>query len=366
MIIDCLIPIGRGQRELIIGDRDTGKTSLCLNTIINQKECNRLNSLIGYGSYRIFCIYVACGIKKSQIFNVQLILQETNSMWYSIIISAPSSVSCSIQYLSPFYGCSIGEYFRDNSLNALIIYDDLTNQAYSYRQMSLLIGRAPGREAYSGDIFYLHSRLLERSAKVSKKFGLGSLTALPIVETQEENISAYIPTNVISITDGQIYLSKSLFKNSILPAIDINKSISRIGSKAQTFYLSKISSSLKEILRNYFEISILLQTGQILNKRQSYQFTMGKAALGIWLQSEFQNVNYIEEYILCVLLMSEKICIKYPNAHRNQIKILYEKKENIWISFLINKSQNSSNLKLQNFINKSILKIFNNIHFFKN
>jgi F-type H+-transporting ATPase subunit alpha len=166
-------------------------------------------------------------------------------------------------------------------MDSLIIYDDLTNQAFAYRQMSLLIGRAPGREAYSGDIFYLHSRLLERSSKLSKKLGLGSLTALPIIETQEENISAYIPTNVISITDGQIYLSKNLFKNGILPAIDINKSISRIGSKAQTIFLSKISDTLKEIIRNYFEINILLQTGQILNDRQKFQHQLGKAAIGV-------------------------------------------------------------------------------------
>jgi F-type H+-transporting ATPase subunit alpha len=194
--------------------------------------------------------------------------------------------------------------------------------------MSLLIGRAPGREAYSGDIFYLHSRLLERSSKISKKFGLGSLTALPIVETQEENISAYIPTNVISITDGQIYLSKSLFKNSILPAIDINKSISRIGSKAQTVFLSDISSTIKEILRNYFEISILLQTGQILNKRQKYQYTLGKSAIGIWLQSEFQNVSYAEQYILCVLLNNNKLCSKKTTSHIASIKFNLYKKNN--------------------------------------
>lgn len=274
----------------------------------------------------MFCIYVACGIKKSQIFNVQLTLKEFGSMWYTTIVSAPSSVSASIQYLSPFYGCAMGEYFRDNGLNALIIYDDLTNQAYAYRQMSLLIGRAPGREAYSGDIFYLHSRLLERSSKLSKKFGMGSLTALPIVETQEENISAYIPTNVISITDGQIYLSKNLFKSSILPAIDVNKSISRIGSKAQTRFLSAISSNLKDILRIYFNINILLQTGQILNKMQKFQHKMGKIALSIWLQKEFENVSYPEQYILCYLLTIKKICLNESKSHITYIKNIFNSK----------------------------------------
>ncbi len=307
----------------------------------------------------MFCIYVACGIKKSQIFNVHLTLKEFGAMWYTTIISAPSSVSAGIQYLAPFYGCSIGEYFRDNKLNALIIYDDLTNQAYAYRQMSLLIGRAPGREAYSGDIFYLHSRLLERASKLSKNLGMGSLTALPIIETQEENIASYIPTNVISITDGQIYLSKNLFKSRILPSIDINKSISRIGSKAQTYFLSQISSNLKEILRIYFDINILLQTGQVLNKIQKFQHKMGQAALAIWLQKEFRNTTYPEQYILCYMLTTKKICLTDSNSYITYIKNLFEKKHNFWLILILNKSQTYTSTNLQNFINYSITRVLN-------
>jgi len=300
LIIDCLIPIGRGQRELIIGDRSTGKTPLALTAIIAQKKNNSFNCILGIGGQRVSSFYIGCGIKKSQLFNVNLILKGNNSMWFTTIVSAPSSVSCSIQYLSPFFGRAPAEYFRDSGLNASIIYDDLTNQAFAYRQMSLLIGRAPGREAYPGDISHLHSRLLERASKMSKYFGFGSLTALPIVETQEENISAYIPTNVISITDGQIYLSKILSKIGIIPAVDINKSISRIGSKAQYFFLSRITKNLKELLRAYFDTSILLQTGQVITERQKDQHLCGHCASATWKQREFQIITIRELVVLAI------------------------------------------------------------------
>lgn len=269
------------------------------------------------------------GLKKNQIFNVKLILQEHNAMWYSIIVSAPSSLSCITQYMSPFIGCTISEYFRDNTFDSLVIYDDLTNQAYAYRQMSLLIGRAPGREAYPGDIFYLHSRLLERSAKLTKNLGLGSLTALPIIETQEENIAAYIPTNVISITDGQIYLSKDLFKNNILPAIDINKSISRIGSKAQNNLLIIVSKNLKENLRVYFDLVLLLQSGQTLDKYQMNEFLIGKVSLSIWLQTEFNCTNLEEQIIFCDKINKDKICTTSPETHKQLIILDIQKKQNL-------------------------------------
>lgn len=227
--VDCLVPIGRGQRELIIGDRQTGKTAIALDTIINQKE----NFQSGDPKKQLFCIYVAIGQKRSTVANIVKILKDNGAMKYTIVVAATASDAAPLQYLAPYSGCAIGEYFRDNGKHALIIYDDLSKQAVAYRQMSLLLRRPPGREAYPGDVFYLHSRLLERAAKMNKVQKGGSLTALPIIETQAGDVSAYIPTNVISITDGQIFLETELFYKGIRPAINVGLSVSRVGSAAQ-------------------------------------------------------------------------------------------------------------------------------------
>jgi len=259
--IDSLVPIGRGQRELIIGDRQTGKTSICIDTILNQKYENAKDI-----KNSLFCIYTAIGQKRSSISKLVSLLQKTNSLSYSIIVASTASEPAPLQFLAPYTGCVIGEYFRDNNKHALIIYDDLSKQAVAYRQMSLLLRRPPGREAYPGDIFYLHSRLLERAAKLNENFGSGSLTALPIVETQAGDVSAYIPTNVISITDGQIFLETNLFYNGIRPAVNVGLSVSRVGSAAQILAIKKIAGSLKLELAQYREILGFAQFGSDLDE----------------------------------------------------------------------------------------------------
>ena len=235
MAIDAMIPIGRGQRELIIGDRATGKTTICIDTIINQARLNKAAEAAGDKDYRpLYCIYVAIGQKQSTIARVIAVLEEAGAMPYTIIVASPASDSATNQYLAPFAGAAMGEWFMDNGMDALIVYDDLSKHAVAYRQVSLVLKRPSGREAYPGDVFYLHSRLLERAARVGEKYGNGSLTALPIIETQAGDVSAYIPTNVISITDGQIYLETDLFYQGVRPAISVGLSVSRVGSAAQT------------------------------------------------------------------------------------------------------------------------------------
>jgi F-type H+-transporting ATPase subunit alpha len=250
--IDSLLPIGRGQRELIIGDRQTGKTTIAIDTILNQANINKDN-------IDMYCVYVGIGQKRSTILNILNTLSEHNSLHYTTIVAATASESAPLQYLAPYTGCAIGEYFRDNGKSAIIIYDDLTKHAVAYRQMSLLLRRPPGREAYPGDIFYLHSRLLERAAKLNNYFGSGSLTALPIVETQAGDVSGYIPTNIISITDGQIFLEKELFYKGIRPAVNVGLSVSRVGSAAQIIPMKKIAGSLKLELALYREVAIFSQ-----------------------------------------------------------------------------------------------------------
>lgn len=250
-IIDALVPIGRGQRELIIGDRQTGKTTLAIDTIINQRNSNILN--------KVFCIYVGIGQKRSSILHIHNILIENNAMDFSTIVTATASESAALQYIAPYTGCAIGEYFRDSGRHALIVYDDLTKHAVAYRQLSLLLRRPPGREAYPGDVFYLHSRLLERAAKLNEDHGFGSLTALPIIETQAGDLAGYIPTNVISITDGQIFLDKKLFFKGIRPAVNVGNSVSRVGASAQPFVLKEVSKTLKLDLAQYREYSIFSQ-----------------------------------------------------------------------------------------------------------
>nr|XP_016930209.1 ATP synthase subunit alpha, mitochondrial [Drosophila suzukii] len=259
--VDSLVPIGRGQRELIIGDRQTGKTALAIDTIINQKRFNDAQD----ESKKLFCIYVAIGQKRSTVAQIVKRLTDSGAMGYSVIVSATASDAAPLQYLAPYSGCAMGEYFRDKGKHALIIYDDLSKQAVAYRQMSLLLRRPPGREAYPGDVFYLHSRLLERAAKMSPAMGGGSLTALPVIETQAGDVSAYIPTNVISITDGQIFLETELFYKGIRPAINVGLSVSRVGSAAQTKAMKQVAGSMKLELAQYREVAAFAQFGSDLD-----------------------------------------------------------------------------------------------------
>ncbi|NXX69535.1 ATPA synthase, partial [Spizella passerina] len=259
--VDSLVPIGRGQRELIIGDRQTGKTSIAIDTIINQKRFNDGTD----EKKKLYCIYVAIGQKRSTVAQLVKRLTDADAMKYTIVVSATASDAAPLQYLAPYSGCSMGEYFRDNGKHALIIYDDLSKQAVAYRQMSLLLRRPPGREAYPGDVFYLHSRLLERAAKMNDSFGGGSLTALPVIETQAGDVSAYIPTNVISITDGQIFLETALFYKGIRPAINVGLSVSRVGSAAQTRAMKQVAGTMKLELAQYREVAAFAQFGSDLD-----------------------------------------------------------------------------------------------------
>merc|ERR1712212_1263459 len=259
--VDSLVPIGRGQRELIIGDRQTGKTAVAIDTIINQKRFNDL----GDEEAKLYCIYCAVGQKRSTVAQIVKRLTDADAMKYSIVVSATASDAAPLQYLAPYSGCAMGEYFRDNGMHALIIFDDLSKQAVAYRQMSLLLRRPPGREAYPGDVFYLHSRLLERAAKMNDNQGGGSLTALPIIETQAGDVSAYIPTNVISITDGQIFLETELFYKGIRPAINVGLSVSRVGSAAQTKSMKQVAGSMKLELAQYREVAAFAQFGSDLD-----------------------------------------------------------------------------------------------------
>ena len=262
-VIDSLIPIGRGQRELIIGDRQTGKTSIIIDTIINQKH---INDKAKSDSDKLFCIYVAIGQKRSSVAQVVKTLRDYGAMDYTIVVAATASDAAPLQFLAPYSGTAMGEYFRDNGMHAIIFYDDLSKQAAAYRQMSLLIRRPPGREAYPGDVFYLHSRLLERAAKMSEKYGSGSLTAMPVIETQAGDISAYIPTNVISITDGQIFLETNLFYQGVRPAVNVGISVSRVGSAAQIKAMKQVSGSMKLDLAQYREMAAFSQFSADLDK----------------------------------------------------------------------------------------------------
>ncbi|CEG67056.1 Putative ATP synthase subunit alpha [Rhizopus microsporus] len=270
--VDSMVPIGRGQRELIIGDRQTGKTAVALDTILNQKNWNNGSD----ESKKLYCIYVAVGQKRSTVAQLVRTLEENDAMKYTTVVAATASEAAPLQYLAPFSGAAFGEWFRDNGKHSLIIYDDLSKQAVAYRQMSLLLRRPPGREAYPGDVFYLHSRLLERAAKMNKSFGYGSMTALPIIETQGGDVSAYIPTNVISITDGQIFLEAELFFKGIRPAINVGLSVSRVGSAAQTKAMKQVAGSMKLFLAQYREVAAFAQFGSDLDA--STQFLLNRGA----------------------------------------------------------------------------------------
>jgi F-type H+-transporting ATPase subunit alpha len=283
--IDAMIPIGRGQRELIIGDRQTGKTAIAVDTIINQKDQG------------VYCIYVAIGQKRSTVARVIKTLEEHHAMDYSIVVSATASEPAPLQFLAPFAGAAIGEYFRDNGQHALIVYDDLSKHAAAYRQLSLLLRRPPGREAYPGDIFYLHSRLLERAAKLNDKLGGGSLTALPIIETQAGDVSAYIPTNVISITDGQIYLASDLFYSGIRPAINVGLSVSRVGGAAQIKTMKQVAGTLRLDLAQYRELAAFAQFGSELDKATQAQLARGARLVELLKQDQYKPMPVADQII---------------------------------------------------------------------
>ena len=291
--IDSLIPIGRGQRELIIGDRQTGKTAVAIDTIINQKEINKS----GKEKDKLYCIYVAIGQKRSTVAQIVKTLEDSGAMEYTTIVSATASDPAPLQFLAPYTGCTMGEYFRDNGMHALIIYDDLSKQAVAYRQMSLLLRRPPGREAYPGDVFYLHSRLLERAAKLNNDKGGGSLTALPIIETQAGDVSAYIPTNVISITDGQIFLETELFNQGIRPAVNVGLSVSRVGSAAQTKAMKKVAGSIKLELAQYREMAAFAQFGSDLDASTQKLLNRGSKLTELLKQDQYSPMPVAQQVI---------------------------------------------------------------------
>src|SRR5436853_450658 len=291
MAIDAMIPIGRGQRELIIGDRSTGKTTIGVDTIISQARLNRAAEAAGDKEYRpLYCIYVAVGQKQSNVARVIAVLEEAGAMPYTIIVAATASDSATNQYLAPFAGAAMGEWFMDNAMDALIIYDDLSKHAVAYRQVSLVLKRPSGREAYPGDVFYLHSRLLERAARVGEKYGNGSLTALPIIETQAGDVSAYIPTNVISITDGQIYLESDLFYQGVRPAISVGLSVSRVGSAAQLKAMKQVAGQLKGDLAQFRELAAFAQFGSDLDAKTQAQIDRGKRIMEIFKQTQYHPI----------------------------------------------------------------------------
>ncbi len=291
MAIDAMIPIGRGQRELIIGDRSTGKTTICVDTIINQARLNRAGEESGDKSFRpVYSIYVAIGQKQSTIAQVIAVLEETGALPYTIIVASPASDSATNQYLAPFAGAAMGEWFMDNGMDALIVYDDLSKHAVAYRQVSLILKRPSGREAFPGDVFYLHSRLLERAARVGEKYGNGSLTALPIIETQAGDVSAYIPTNVISITDGQIYLESDLFYQGVRPAISVGLSVSRVGSAAQVKAMKQVAGQLKGDLAQFRELASFAQFGSDLDAKTQAQIDRGKRIMEVFKQPQYNPI----------------------------------------------------------------------------
>ena len=293
--IDSLIPIGRGQRELIIGDRQTGKTAIAIDTIINQKEINKSDD----ESKKLYCIYVAIGQKRSTVAQIVKTLEESGALEYTIVVAATASDPAPLQFLAPYIGCTMGEYFRDNGMHGLIVYDDLSKQAVAYRQMSLLLRRPPGREAFPGDVFYLHSRLLERAAKLSEDQGGGSLTALPIIETQASDVSAYIPTNVISITDGQIFLETELFFKGVRPAVNVGISVSRVGSSAQIKAMKQVAGSIKLELAQYREMAAFAQFGSDLDASTQQLLNRGAKLTELLKQGQYSPLK-VEEQVISI------------------------------------------------------------------
>jgi F-type H+-transporting ATPase subunit alpha len=307
--LDALVPIGRGQRELIIGDRQTGKTAVALDTFINQKDVNKGKD----ESQKLYCIYVAIGQKRSTVAQIVRALEENGAMEYSIVVAATASEPAPLQFLAPYTGCAMGEYFRDNGMHAVIVYDDLSKQAVAYRQMSLLLRRPPGREAYPGDVFYLHSRLLERAAKMNEDHGAGSLTALPVIETQAGDVSAYIPTNVISITDGQIFLETDLFYQGIRPAINVGLSVSRVGSAAQTKAMKKVAGSIKLELAQYREMAAFAQFGSDLDASTQKLLARGARLTELLKQPQYQPMP-VEEQVASIFAGTQGFLDAVPTA----------------------------------------------------
>ncbi len=292
--IDTLVPIGRGQRELIIGDRQTGKTAVAIDAILNQKAINAR----GNESEKLYCIYVVIGQKRSTVAQVVKSLEERGALEYTIVVAATASEPAPLQYIAPFTGCTMGEWFRDNGMHALIIYDDLSKQAVAYRQMSLLLRRPPGREAYPGDVFYLHSRLLERAAKLNKDHGSGSLTALPVIETQANDVSAYIPTNVISITDGQIFLETDLFNSGIRPAVNVGLSVSRVGGSAQVKSTKQVAGTMKSELSQYREMAAFAKFGSDLDATTQRQLNRGARLTQLLKQPQYSPLQTEEQVVV--------------------------------------------------------------------
>lgn len=335
--IDALVPIGRGQRELIIGDRQTGKTAVAIDAILNQfnNNCDKKGNFITNKKKNLFCVYVAIGQKKSTVAQISRTLEKKKAMKYSIIVSATASDSAPLQFLAPYSGCTAGEFFRDYGIHALVIYDDLSKQAVAYRQMSLLLRRPPGREAYPGDVFYLHSRLLERAAKLNKKLGGGSLTALPIIETQAGDVSAYIPTNVISITDGQIFLETELFYRGIRPAINVGLSVSRVGSAAQIKSMKRVAGSLKLELAQYREIAAFAKFGSDLDDATRQLLNRGAHLTELLKQKQYSPLSvekqiisifagvrgYLDDMDLTVVSKYESFLFSYLHEHEKTKRI---------------------------------------------
>ena len=324
--IDTLIPIGRGQRELIIGDRQTGKTAIAIDTILNQKEINEGNN----EKKKLYCIYVAIGQKRSSVAHIVKILEDNDALKYTIVVSATASDPAPLQFLAPYTGCTMGEYFRDNGMHALIIYDDLSKQAISYRQISLLLRRPPGREAYPGDVFYIHSRLLERAAKMSDKEKGGSLTALPIIETQANDVAAYIPTNVISITDGQIFLEIDLFHQGRKPAINVGLSVSRVGSAAQLKCMKQVAGSIKLELAQYREMEAFAQFGSDLDKTTQQLLKRGVRLTEILKQPQYKPLS-IEDQVVSIFAgvkgYLDKVKVEYVNEFIGKLLEYFKSKQ---------------------------------------
>ena len=338
--IDSLIPIGRGQRELIIGDRQTGKTSVIVDTILNQKKINESND----ESKKLYCIYVSVGQKRSTVAQIVKTLEDYDAMDYSIVVAATASDPAPLQYLAPYIGCAMGEYFRDNGMHAVIFYDDLSKQAVAYRQMSLLLRRPPGREAYPGDVFYVHSRLLERAAKMSDKEGGGSLTALPVIETQAGDVSAYIPTNVISITDGQIFLETELFFKGIRPAVNVGLSVSRVGSAAQIKAMKQVSGSIKLDLAQFREMEAFSQFASDLDQSTRKLLDRGRRLTEILKQPQYQPLTVEEQVVVIYAGVNgflDDIDIKeVTNFEKELLKSLHTNGKNLLQ--IIQKDQNLS------------------------
>ena len=307
--IDAMIPVGRGQRELVIGDRQTGKTAICIDAILNQKEANAGDD----EHKKLYCIYVAVGQKRSTVAQIVKTLEDNGALEYSIVVAATASEPAPLQFLAPFAGCAMGEYFRDNGMHSLIIYDDLSKQAVAYRQMSLLLRRPPGREAYPGDVFYLHSRLLERAAKLNGDNGSGSMTALPIIETQANDVSAYIPTNVISITDGQIFLETDLFYQGIRPAVNVGLSVSRVGSSAQIKAMKQVAGKIKGELAQYRELAAFAKFGSDLDAATQAILNRGDRLTELMKQAQYSPLQ-VEEQVAVIFAGTQGYLDKIPTA----------------------------------------------------